>query len=154
MHATRSFMLAALAALGAAAQAADAPAVGLDGASSPSGKPTLATAANVASFEARRVELERAAHEELAQAQARAEALREFRLTITAKAGTEGKLFGSVGTADIAEAATRAGHALARNEVRLPAGPLRITGEHVVTVHLHADVDVEMPVTILAEEAA
>src|SRR5580658_1942485 len=75
----------------------------------PQGKATLATAANVAKFEARRAELEKLAHEQFASAQQRAEALKDFRLTIHAKAGTEGKLFGSIGTADIAEAGTRAG---------------------------------------------
>jgi large subunit ribosomal protein L9 len=118
----------------------------------PQGKATLATAANVAKFEARRAELEKLAHEQFASAQQRAEALKDFRLTIHAKAGTEGKLFGSIGTADIAEAGTRAGHAIARSEVRLPTGPLRTVGEHSVSLHLHADVDVALPVTIVAEE--
>jgi large subunit ribosomal protein L9 len=118
----------------------------------PQGKATLATAANVAKFEARRAELEKLAHEQFASAQQRAEALKDFRLTIHAKAGTEGKLFGSIGTADIAEAGTRAGHAIARSEVRLPTGPLRTVGEHSVSLHLHADVDVALPVTIIAEE--
>lgn len=118
----------------------------------PQGKATLATAANVARFEARRVELERAAHDELEQAQKRVEALKDFKLNITAKAGTEGKLFGSVGTADIAEAATAAGYALARSEVRLPGGPLRTVGEHAVRLHLHADVDFELQVLIIAQE--
>ena len=86
--------------------------------------------------------------------QPRAEAFKDFKLTITAKAGTEGKLFGSVGTADIAEDSTTAGHALARSEVRLPGGPLRAVGEHHVQLHLHADIDVELPVIIVAEEAA
>ena len=75
-----------------------------------------------------------------------------FKLTITAKAGSEGKLFGSVGTADIAEAATAAGQPLARSEVRLPNGPLRTVGEHVVTVHLHTDINLDLPITIQAEE--
>jgi large subunit ribosomal protein L9 len=118
----------------------------------PQGKATLATAANVAKFEARRAELEKVAHEQFASAQQRAEALKDFRLSIHAKAGTEGKLFGSIGTADIAEAGTRAGHAIARSEVRLPTGPLRTVGEHSVSLHLHADVDVALPVTIVAEE--
>ncbi len=118
----------------------------------PHGKATLATRDNVAKFEARRAELERAAHEQLASAQQRAEAMKDFRLVITAKAGTEGKLFGSIGTTDIAEASTRAGHKLARSEVRLPTGPLRTIGEHTVSVHLHADVDLTLPVTIVAEE--
>jgi large subunit ribosomal protein L9 len=73
-------------------------------------------------------------------------------LNITAKAGTEGKLFGSIGTADIAEACTAQGHKLARSEVRLPNGPLRTVGEHVVALHLHTDIDVQLPVVITAEE--
>jgi large subunit ribosomal protein L9 len=120
----------------------------------PKGKATLATAANVARFEARRAELEKLANDELSSAQQRAAAFKEFKLTITSKAGTEGKLFGSVGTADIAEAVTAAGHQLARSEVRLPSGPLRTVGEHSVHIHLHADVDLELPVLIAAEEAA
>ncbi len=119
----------------------------------PKGKATLATPANIARFEARRAELTARAGEELASAQQRAEAFKDFKLTITAKAGTEGKLFGSVGTADIAEQSTRAGHPLARSEVRLSAGPLRMVGEHSVQLHLHADVNVELPIVIVAEEA-
>jgi large subunit ribosomal protein L9 len=118
----------------------------------PHGKATLATPDNVAKFEARRAELERLAGEQLKSASERSELLRAFRLTVTAKAGTEGKLFGSIGTSDIAEACTRAGHPVARSEVRLPDGPLRTVGEHMVELHLHADVDVELPVTIVAEE--
>jgi large subunit ribosomal protein L9 len=118
----------------------------------PQGKATLATPANVAKFEARRAELERLSHEQLASAQQRAAGLKDFRLTIAAKAGTEGKLFGSIGTSDIAEACTRAGHEVARSEVRLPNGPLRSVGEHVVDLHLHADVNVPLPVTIVVEE--
>jgi large subunit ribosomal protein L9 len=120
----------------------------------PQGKATLATAANVARFEARRAELERAANDELSRAQQRAAAIKDFKLSIIAKAGSEGKLFGSVGTADIAEAATAAGHAVARSEVRLPGGPLRSVGDHIVNLHLHADVEVELPISIVAEEAA
>ena len=71
---------------------------------------------------------------------------------ITAKAGTEGKLFGSIGTADIAEAGTKAGHKVARAEVRLPTGPLRTVGEHTITLHLHTDIDVQLPVVITAED--
>jgi large subunit ribosomal protein L9 len=118
----------------------------------PEGKATLATPGNVAKFEARRAELERAAREQFTSAEERAAAMKDFRLTITAKAGTEGKLFGSVGTADIAEACTAQGFKVARSEVRLPSGPLRTVGEHQVTLHLHADVDVQVPVTIVAEE--
>jgi large subunit ribosomal protein L9 len=118
----------------------------------PQGKATLATPANVAKFEARRAELERAAREHLVGAEERRDAMKDFKLTITAKAGTEGKLFGSIGTSDIAEAATRQGFKVARSEVRLPNGSIRMVGEHVVTLHLHADVDVQLPVTIVAEE--
>ena len=99
-------------------------------------------------------ELEKHAADQLAGAQGRVEKLKDFKLTIAAKAGTEGKLFGSIGTSDIAEAATKAGHPLARSEVRLPTGPLRMVGEYAVELHLHADVNVELPVVIVAEEAA
>ena len=118
----------------------------------PQGKATLATPDNVARFEARRAELERLAREHLSSAEERAGALKDYKLTITAKAGTEGKLFGSIGTADIAEAVSRQGFKVERSEVRLPAGPLRMVGEHVVNLHLHADVDVPLHVTIVAEE--
>jgi large subunit ribosomal protein L9 len=120
----------------------------------PKGNATLATAENIARFEARRAELTARANDDLAQAQQRAEAFKQFKLSITAKAGTEGKLFGSIGTADIAEQSTKAGQRLARSEVRLPAGPLRVVGEHSVQLHLHADVNIDLPVVIVAEEAA
>ena len=118
----------------------------------PKGKATLATPENVKKFEARRAELEKLAREQLQDAERRAAAFKDFKLQITAKAGTEGKLFGSIGTADIAEATTKAGHKLARAEVRLPTGPLRMVGEHVVALHLHTDIDVQLPVVITAEE--
>src|SRR5688572_8060460 len=118
----------------------------------PQGKATLATPDNVAKFEARRAELEKVAREQLTSAEERAVALKDFRLSITAKAGTEGKLFGSVGTSDIADALSRNGFKVSRSEVRMPNGPLRMVGEHHVTLHLHADIDVELPVTIVAEE--
>ena len=118
----------------------------------PQGKATLATPENVARFEARRAELEAAAREHLTSATDRAAALKDFKLTIHAKAGTEGKLFGSIGTADIAEACSKAGFKVERSEVRLPSGPLRIVGDHMVSLHLHADVDVPLAVTIVPEE--
>ena len=118
----------------------------------PTGRATMATAANIAKFEAQRAELEKRAQDELAAAQGRAETLGGFKLELRAKAGAEGKLFGSIGTADIAEAATAAGHPLSRSEVRLPAGPIRIAGEHQVQLHLHTDVDVTLAVTIVAED--
>ena len=118
----------------------------------PKGKATLATPENVKKFEARRAELEKIAREQFQDAESRAEAFKEFKLQITAKAGTEGKLFGSIGTADIAEACTKAGHKVARAEVRLPTGPLRMVGEHVITLHLHTDIDVQLPVVITGED--
>jgi large subunit ribosomal protein L9 len=118
----------------------------------PKGKATLATPENVKKFEARRAELEKVAREQLADAESRAAAFKDFKLAITAKAGTEGKLFGSIGTADIAEACSAQGHKLSRSEVRLPNGPLRTVGEHVVALHLHTDIDVQLPVVITAEE--
>jgi large subunit ribosomal protein L9 len=118
----------------------------------PKGKATLATPENVKKFEARRVELEKAAREQFQDAESRAAAFKDFKLQITAKAGTEGKLFGSIGTADIAEAATKAGHKVARAEVRLPTGPLRTVGDHTITLHLHTDIDVQLPVVITAED--
>jgi large subunit ribosomal protein L9 len=118
----------------------------------PQGKATLATADNVAKFEARRAEFEKVAREELGGAQARAAKLEGFKLTFTAKAGGEGKLFGSVGTSDIAEALNKAGHKIERSEVRLSHGPIRQVGEHVVQLHLHTDITVDLPVVIVAEE--
>ncbi len=118
----------------------------------PSGKATVATSANIAKFEVIRADLEKKAGAELTSATARAESLKEFRLELKAKAGNEGKLFGSVGTADIADALSAAGHAVERAEVRLPEGPIRMVGEHAVTVHLHADVDVQITVVIVAED--
>ena len=118
----------------------------------PQGKATLATPDNVARFEARRAELEKAAREHMTSAQERAEAMKEFKLVIQAKAGTEGKLFGSIGTSDIAEACQKQGFKVERSEVRLPNGPLRTVGDHLVNLHLHADVDVPLAVSIVAEE--
>jgi large subunit ribosomal protein L9 len=118
----------------------------------PQGKATLATPENVARFEARRAELERLAREHLSSAEERAAAMKDFKLTVHAKAGTEGKLFGSIGTSDIAEACNQAGFKIERSEVRLPSGPLRMLGEHTVSLHLHADIDVPLHVSIVAEE--
>jgi len=118
----------------------------------PGGKATLATPANVAKFEERRAELEKVAREHLTSATERQEALKDFKLVVRAKAGTEGKLFGSIGTADISEALNRENFKITRSEVRLPNGPLRTVGEHTVNLHLHADIDVSLPVTIIAEE--
>ena len=118
----------------------------------PTGRATMATVANIAKFEAQRHELEAKAHSELEAAQARAVKFESFKLELRAKAGSEGKLFGSIGTADIAEAAVKAGQPITRSEVRMPNGPIRSTGEHPVLLHLHTDVDVTLTVTIIAEE--
>jgi large subunit ribosomal protein L9 len=118
----------------------------------PTGKATLATAGNVAKFEAQRAEFEAKAAADLTSAEQRAIALKDYRLTISAKAGSEGKLFGSIGTGDIAEALTRAGHPVERAEVRMPLGPIRVTGEQVLTLHLHTDVDVDITVVVVPED--
>ena len=118
----------------------------------PQGKARFATAANIAAFEARRAELEKAAAETLATASQRAESLAALSVTITAKAGGEGRLFGSVGTADIADAVTAAGVALEKREIRLPDGPIRQAGEHEVAIHLHSDINATVKVIIVAEE--
>jgi large subunit ribosomal protein L9 len=120
----------------------------------PKGKATLATPENVAKFEARRAELEAKAATELEAAQSRAKQLEGLVLKITMQAGVEGKLFGSVGTVDIAEEIGKLGIAVSRSEVRLHEGPLRVVGEHDIELHLHSDVNVEVKVVIEAAEAA
>jgi large subunit ribosomal protein L9 len=118
----------------------------------PQGKAALATTANIARFEDRRVELEKKAADDVAAARGRAARLEGHALTITAKVGGEGKLFGSIGTADIAEALSADGIEVEHSEVRLPGGPIRLVGEHHVKVHLHSDVEVDLTVTIAVEE--
>ena len=118
----------------------------------PQGKALPATKDNVEMFKARRAELEAAAAEQLAEAQARAEKISELGvITIYANAGEEGKLFGSIGTRDIEDAVTRAGVEIDKAEVRLPEGPLRETGEYQLELHLHAAIDVVINVHILPE---
>jgi len=119
----------------------------------PHGKATLATAANIAKFESRRADLEAKAAAELAAAQARAKKLEGLVLKIEMQAGAEGKLFGSVGTVDIAEAIGKRGVEVERSEIRLREGPLRVVGEHHIDLHLHTDVNVEITVVIEAVEA-
>jgi large subunit ribosomal protein L9 len=118
----------------------------------PQGKATRATPENIAEFEARRAELEAKAAAVIAEAQARAEKINGLKLVIRAKVGSEGKLFGSVGTVDIAEAAEALGVHIERSELRLAEGPLRMVGEHEVEVHLHSEVSVPISVTVEAEE--
>ena len=120
----------------------------------PQGKAVFASAANVKQFEERRAELEKQAADKLAAAEARKaqiEALADG-VTISHKAGEEGRLFGSVGTADIANACADSGVEIAKAEVRLPEGPFRVAGEYEVTLHLHTDVDTILKVTIIGEE--
>ena len=116
----------------------------------PQGKAKRATEANLKEFEARRAELEKAAAEKKASAETRAAQLAELEVTITAVAGDEGKLFGSIGTHDIADALTASGVEVAKSEVRLPNGTIRHTGEYEVTVHLHTDVEATVHLVVVA----
>ncbi len=118
----------------------------------PQGKAVIASPENVAKFEQRRAELERKAAEAQAAAQARAEKLAELSVELVSKAGEEGKLYGSIGTRDIAEAVTAAGVELDKTEVRLPEGPIRQAGEYEIAVQLHADVSGSVKIVIVAEE--
>lgn len=118
----------------------------------PTRKAVPATAANVAKFEGQRAELEHVQADALGRAQARAAQLTDMMVTITAKAGAEGKLFGSVGTLDIAEALVAQGVEAEKREVRLPQGPLREIGEFDVDIHLHAEVNATVKVKIVAED--
>lgn len=118
----------------------------------PSGFAVPATEANLKAFDERRAELEKEATESLAAAESRRAVLEGLTLSVARKAGDEGKLFGSVGTQDIAAAAQEMGIALERNEVRLPEGPFRAAGEYEVTLHLHADVQATIKLEVIPEE--
>ena len=115
----------------------------------PYGKAVPATKENIKAFEARRAELERAAAERLQKAQQRGEALGDATFTIEAKAGVEGRLFGSVGVRDIADAVSATGTEIDKNEVLLPEGPIRATGEYQVALQLHTDVQVTINLNIV-----
>lgn len=117
----------------------------------PQGKAIPATKDNVAEFEARRAELEAKAADAVAAAEERKARLAELTITIEAQAGTEGKLFGSVGNREVADAVTAAGVEIDRQEVRLPEGPIRNTGEFEIGVHLHSDVDGTVKIEVVAE---
>lgn len=119
----------------------------------PSGKAVTATKSNIAEFEERRAELEKQAAEALAAAEARKAVIENLTVTIERKAGEEGRLFGSVGTSDIADAVVAAGGELEKREVRLPEGPFHSLGEFEVELHLHADVDATVKVIIKPEAA-
>ncbi len=118
----------------------------------PNGKAVPATPDNIAQFEARRAELEALHADASGKAKIRAEALAGLVVSIARRAGAEGKLYGSVGAADIAAAVTAAGTEITKQEVRLSAGPLRRLGDYEVNVHLHADVDAKVRLSIVAEE--
>ena len=117
----------------------------------PQGKAAPATAENIAEYEAQRAELEKAAAESMAAAETRRDALTDKVITIKSKAGEEGKLFGSVGTADIAQVLTEQGVAVERSEIRLPEGAFRTVGEYDVQLQLHTDVNVAIKLIIEAE---
>jgi len=116
----------------------------------PKGKAVRASAEKLAEFEQRRAELEKKAAAELAAAQARAEVLGTLAVTITQKAGEEGRLYGSVTAKDIADAVASSGVKLEKHEVRLPNGPIRQVGEYEVRLHLHADLDGTLSVKVAA----
>lgn len=118
----------------------------------PQGKAVMATPENVAKFEERRAELEKAAAEALAEAQKRAEQVAGVgKLILTRKSGDEGKLYGSVSTADIAEALAAAGVEVEKREVNMPTGPIRVTGEYEVELQLHTDVTQPLTVEVVGE---
>ena len=117
----------------------------------PKGIAVPATADNVAKFEARRAELEKVAGEKLAAAEARKQQLTDLVVTIQHKAGDEGKLFGSVGTPDIADAINNAKVKIAKREVRLPQGVIRQVGEHNIDIELHSDVVATIKINVVAE---
>jgi large subunit ribosomal protein L9 len=118
----------------------------------PKGKAVFASKANVEHFEARRADLEKKLAEQLTASEARAAKLTELaEITIASKAGDEGKLFGSIGTRDIADAITEAGVEVVKAEVRLPLGSIRETGEFDIVIHVHNDVDATVKVVVIAE---
>lgn len=117
----------------------------------PHGKALPATKANIEKFEARRAELEAEEAKEIATAQTRADALTDVNVIMRAKSGDEGKLFGSIGTRDIADAITAAGVKVSKSEVRLPEGALRNVGAYEVSVQLHSEVFATAKVQVVAE---
>lgn len=117
----------------------------------PYGLAVPATKDNIEAFQAQRAELEAQAAERKAVAEARAEQLNDIELSLVSKAGDEGKLFGSIGPRDLAEAISSAGLEVAKSEVRMPQGPIRQTGEYDIDLHLHAEVDATVRVVVVAE---
>ncbi|PXW98668.1 LSU ribosomal protein L9P [Sphaerotilus hippei] len=119
----------------------------------PTGAARRATTKAVAEFEARRAELEKAHAEKLAAAQAQGEKLAGQTVPVSQKAGVDGRLFGSVTNADVAASLKAMGFDLLKAQVRLPNGPLKVVGQHAVTVALHTDVVVEVTVAVVGESA-
>ncbi len=119
----------------------------------PTGRARRATAANKAEFEARRQELEKAAAAKLAEAQAQGEKLAGSTIKLTQKAGVDGRLFGSVTNHDIAEELVKLGYPVAKSQIRMPNGPIKMLGDSTVGVSLHTDVLVEINVTVYGESA-
>ncbi len=117
----------------------------------PQGKAVAATAKKIAEFEARRAELEKAAADKLNAAQKLGNELSKLEIVITHKAGDEGRLFGSVGTHNIAEAITEAGFAVEKQQIRLPHGAIRHVGDYPIDINLHSDVVVTLTIKIAAE---
>lgn len=117
----------------------------------PHGKAQRATPQNIAEFESRRGDLEKAQAEALVGAQERAQKLEGLMLQMTRKAGVDGKLFGSVTNYDVAEALAAAGHDISKASIRMPQGPLKQIGEHEITLSLHADVTAQIKVSVLGE---
>lgn len=117
----------------------------------PGGRAKRATSSNIAEFETRRAELEKEQAEKLAASKVRAEKLEGLMIQITQKAGVDGRLFGSVGNADIAEALSAQGHDVAKAEVRLPDGPFKTIGDYAVVLSLHTDVTANITVSVLGE---
>jgi large subunit ribosomal protein L9 len=119
----------------------------------PTGRARRATAANKAEFEAKRAELEKAAAAKLAESQAQGEKLGGTTVKLTQKAGVDGRLFGSVTNGDIAEELGKQGYKVAKSQVRLPSGPIKVVGDSTVSVALHTDVVVDITVTVYGETA-
>jgi len=119
----------------------------------PQGRARRATDANKAEFEAKRVELEKAAAKKLADSQAQGEKLAGQTVKLTQKAGVDGRLFGSVTNFDIAEELKKQGYEVAKSQVRMPNGPIKTTGDSTVSVQLHTDVVVDITVTVYGETA-
>ncbi|MDH3442067.1 MAG: 50S ribosomal protein L9 [Gammaproteobacteria bacterium] len=118
----------------------------------PQGKAALATKDKIAEVEARRADLEKASAAELTAAKDRAKLIDGMELVIPANAGEEGKLFGSVGPIDICEAFSKVGVEVERSEIRMPDGPIHDLGEFAIGLHLHADVNVDISLKVVAEE--